>query len=85
MSPWVKPRSVCHTLFDHATIPKTILQRFCRAELEASSDPSGDPHRRGKLDRYHLSGRIAGAADLGEVLTLSEPRPAPDRSSLEGP
>lgn len=82
MSPWVKPRSVCHTLFDHATIPKTILQRFCRAELEASSDPSGDPHRRGKLDRYHLSRRIAGAADLGEVLTLSEPRPAPDRSAL---
>jgi len=82
VSPWVKPRSVCHTLFDHATIPKTILERFCRTELDASSGLRGGPHRRGRLDPHHLSRRIAGAADLGEVLTLSEPRPAPDRRAL---
>jgi phospholipase C len=82
VSPWVTPRSVCHTLFDHATIPRTILQRFCPTELDTSSSPSRGPHRRGKLDRLHLSRRIAGAADLGEVLTLAEPRPAPDRSAL---
>ncbi len=29
VTPWVAARSVSHTLFDHATIPKTILQRFC--------------------------------------------------------
>ena len=31
---------------------------------------------------HHLSKRIAEATDLGELLTLSEPRPAPDRSAL---
>jgi phospholipase C len=35
-----------HTLFDHATIPKTILQRFCPTELDARSDPSHLAHRR---------------------------------------
>jgi hypothetical protein len=78
----VKPRSVCHTLFDHAAIPHAILQRFCRTELDPSSNPSSGSHRRGKLDPHHLSRRIVGAADLGAILTLSEPRPAPDRSAL---
>jgi phospholipase C len=40
ISPWVKPGSVSHTLFDHASIPKTILRRFCPAALEARSHPS---------------------------------------------
>jgi phospholipase C len=82
VSPWVKPGSVCHTLFDHATIPKTILQRFCPPERRAGPHPGGGPHRPGKLGRHHLSKRVAGAADLGEVLTESAPRPAPDRSAL---
>jgi phospholipase C len=82
VSPWVKPRSVCHTLFDHASIPKTILQRFCGNDLEASSNRSGSPPRHGRLGPRGLSQRILGAADLGDVLTLDEPRPAPDRSAL---
>jgi hypothetical protein len=28
------PRSVCNTLFDHTSIIKTIMTRFCPAELE---------------------------------------------------
>jgi phospholipase C len=80
ISPWVKARSVSHTLFDHATIPKTILQRFCRGELERRSD-AGLAHLRGR-SRSHIGRRVAGAADLGGVLTLTEPRPAPDRSAL---
>jgi phospholipase C len=45
VSPWVKAGTVSHTLFDHATIPKTILQRFRPTALDARSDPSGFAHR----------------------------------------
>ncbi len=83
ISPWVKARSVSHTLFDHATIPKTILKRFCPTTLATESH--GDlAHRlgKGKGKSHNVGRRIADAADLGELLTLSEPRPAPDRSAL---
>jgi phospholipase C len=82
ISPWVQPRSVTHTLFDHATIPKTILRRFCPTRLEAGSNPRALAHRREKNEPHHISRRIADAADLGDLLTLNEPRPAPDRSAL---
>ena len=80
ISPWVKAGSVSHTLFDHATIPKTVLQRFCPSELEAPS--SGVAHSRETSHRRHVTRRIAEAAHLGELLTLNEPRLAPDRSAL---
>ena len=82
ISPWVKPGSVSHTLFDHASIPKTILRRFCPTELEAQSHPSGVAHRRETSHPRSISSRVADAADLGQLLTLNEPRPAPDRSHL---
>ncbi|MBV9944852.1 MAG: hypothetical protein JO262_22195 [Solirubrobacterales bacterium] len=82
VSPWVKAGSVSHTLFDHATIPKTILQRFSPRQLDARPNPSGYAHRREPGHSHHISRRIADAAGLGELLTLSEPRPAPDRSAL---
>ena len=82
ISPWVKPGSVSHTLFDHASIPKTILRRFCPTELEAQSHPSGVAHRRQTSHPRSISSRVADAADLGQLLTLNEPRPAPDRSAL---
>jgi phospholipase C len=78
VSPLVAPRSVSHTLFDHSTIIRTILARFCPAELDAHGLAhwlrAGHPHYVGK--------RVAAAADLGSVLTRTEPRPAPDRSAL---
>jgi phospholipase C len=81
VSPWVKAGTVSHTLFDHATIPKTILQRFSPTQLDARSNPSGIAHARERNLSHHISRRIADAAGLGELLTLSEPRPAPDRSA----
>jgi phospholipase C len=30
ISPWLQPRSVSHTLFDHTSILKTVLEKFCR-------------------------------------------------------
>ena len=82
ISPWVKPGSVSHTLFDHASIPKTILRRFCPTELEARSPASAVALRRQTSHPHALSSRVADAADLGQLLTLNEPRPAPDRSHL---
>ena len=73
VSPWVEPGSVSHTLFDHATIPRTILQRFCPAVID------GRP--RSHVNRS-VGKRVAGAASLGELLTLSEPQPTPDRAAL---
>jgi phospholipase C len=82
ISPWVAPRSVSHTLFDHATIPKTILKRFCPTVLESPSGLGGSARRHDKLHSHGVARRIADAADLGPLLTLREPRPAPDRSAL---
>jgi phospholipase C len=35
VSPWVEARAVSSTLFDHTSIIKTILQRFCPSALNA--------------------------------------------------
>ena len=82
ISPWVEPRSVCHTLFEHATILSTILRRFCPAALDAPSEPAVLAHRRQAGHGHGVGKRVAAAANLGELLTLSEPRPAPDRRAL---
>jgi phospholipase C len=69
VSPWIEPRSVSHTLFDHTSIIKTILLRFCPDALDR---PEGHP----------LGQRVANANDLGELLTRTTPRPAPERYAL---
>jgi phospholipase C len=69
-------------LFDHTSIIKTILLRFCAADLAKHGGPSGlfawldlgHPHYMGK--------RVAAANDLSVLLTRDQPRPAPDRSAL---
>jgi phospholipase C len=84
VSPWIEPRSVSSTLFDHTSIIKTILKRFCAQELEQHHGVravldwlrEGHPHYMGK--------RVAEAADLGELLTRDSPRPAPARTALAG-
>ena len=81
ISPWVKPGSVSHALFDHASIPKTILRRFCPTELEASHIPAVS--RIAQDEPSALSQQSSSRRrDLGQLLTLSQPRPAPDRSHL---
>jgi phospholipase C len=82
VSPFVQPRSVCNVLFDHTSIIKTILTRFCPVELESPTgltevlqwlDPAG-PHYVGK--------RVAEAADLSALLTASPTTSVPDRTAL---
>jgi phospholipase C len=81
VSPWVEPRHVSHTVYDHTTVIKTIFQRFCPEALrepgphEARRSPLGlKPHNHGR--------RVANANDLGELLSRSTPRPAPSRDAL---
>lgn len=62
VSPLVSPGSVCHQLFDHTSILKTILQRFCRGADGAL--PA-------------MGARVAAARGLGVALDLAQPRPAP--------
>ncbi len=82
VSPWVGPRTVSSTLFDHTSIIKTILTRFCP---EALHDPPRAGSRPGTLalGRAHFPGvRVAQANHLGELLTRTTPRPAPPRDAL---
>ena len=69
VSPWVEPRSVSHTLFDHTSIIKTILLRFCPDALKSQSCVKG--RWRGSSDsgiRAIWEKRVAHANDLGELL-----------------
>ena len=83
VSPWTEPGSVSTTVFDHASIIKTILLRFAPDALNRPS------RHRGLLARVtsaghprYLGTRVARAHDLGELLTRTAPRPPPDRFSL---
>ena len=81
VSPWVEPRSVSSTVFDHTSIIKTILLRFCPAALDHPEQPG----RNGRLGvgRPQYPGmRVACASHLGELLARTAPRPAPPRSAL---
>ena len=82
VSPWVEPGSVSHTLFDHTSIIKTILLRFCAADLKHRD-------RRERLSTWLRAGhphymgtRVAHANNLGELLTRPAPRPAPAHHGL---
>ena len=82
VSPWIEPGSVSHTVFDHTSIIKTILLRFCPhalrqptgREASAALKPPGAPR--------HMGLRVTQANDLGELLTRAAPRPAPPHSGL---
>jgi phospholipase C len=82
VSPWVPPRIVSKTVFDHTSIIKSILLRFCAGDLERRD-------RRERLSTWLKSGhprymgtRVANANDVGELLTNDQPRPAPDHEKL---
>jgi phospholipase C len=84
ISPYVDPGSVCHTLFDHTSIIKTILRRFCPEDLAPESRLEGARHWLEDESHPHAMGkRVANANDLWGTLSRSSPRPAPDHSALE--
>jgi phospholipase C len=81
ISPWIEPRTVSHTLFDHTSIIKTILSRFCPKALNQPQQAKG---RQGspRLRPQYPGLRVAQANHLGELLTRTTPRPAPLRDTL---
>ena len=83
VSPWIEPLTVSHTLFDHTSIIKTILLRFCPDALKKPKLHQGLRARLKRLGQpRYLGERVAQANDLGELLARTEPRPAPDRYAL---
>lgn len=60
VSPWVRRGEVSHTLFDHTSLIKTILLRFCRRSDGTIPD---------------MGARVAAANHLGELLAAPLPRP----------
>jgi len=81
VSPWVEPRTVSSTLFDHTSIIKTILLRFCPDVLHEPQPAKGGRVRLG-LGPQYPGLRTAHASHLGELLTRGTPRPAPPRDAL---
>jgi phospholipase C len=83
VSPWVEPRFVSKTLYDHTSVMKTILTRFCPEALERDGQRHERLITRMRFNHPHYVGtRAAQANGLGELLTRSTPRPAPDMSAL---
>jgi phospholipase C len=68
VSPWIPRRTVSSELFDHTSILKTILLRFCRR-------PDGSIP--------NMGARVANANHLGGLLTLRSARPRPRPSALK--
>jgi phospholipase C len=83
VSPWIEPRSVSTTLFDHTSVIKTILLRFCPDALNEPDRHHGLLARAASAGHpRYLGTRVAHANDLGELLTRAAPRPAPARYAL---
>jgi phospholipase C len=81
VSPWIEPRTVSHIVFDHTSIIKTILLRFCPQALHERSPGGTRQHSLG-LGPQYPGLRVAHASHLGELLTRGTPRPAPPRDAL---
>jgi phospholipase C len=83
VSPWIEPGMVSTTVFDHTSIIKTILLRFAPDALNRPRRHRSLLGRAARAGRPHYLGtRVAQAHDLGELLTRSAPRPAPNRFAL---
>ncbi len=65
VSPWVGRRLAANTQFDHTSIVRTVLERFCRDSSRPVLDPKGIPD---------LGARVANTLHLGYLLTEPEPR-----------
>ncbi len=62
ISPWVGRGQASHNIFDHTSIIKSILLRFCRKADGSIPD---------------MGARVRAADHLGGLLTEASPRPAP--------
>ena len=82
VSPWVAPRSASHTLFDHTSIIKTVLTRFCPTELDRHTGVDALIHWLKPGHPHYMGTRVAQAAHVGELLTERSPRAAPEREDL---
>jgi phospholipase C len=81
VSPWIEPRTVSHTAFDHTSIIKTILTRFCPQALQ-HVQPAEGRRARPHPSQHYPGLRVAQASHLGELLNRDTPRPAPPRDLL---
>lgn len=68
ISPWIGERQVSATVFDHTSIIKTILARFCRAGNGAVPD---------------MGARVRAAAHLGGLLQEQAARPPIPRADYQ--
>jgi phospholipase C len=82
VSPWIDRAVVSSKVFDHTTIAKTILLRFCPESLGEGSARGGVTHALGLGGPAAPGLRLLAANHLGELLTRSTPRPAPGRNAL---
>jgi phospholipase C len=82
VSPWVEPRTVSKTLFDHTSILKTILLRFCPGDLARPDRREGFWSWLHAGHPNYVGARAALADHFGELLTRSTPLPAPPHEQL---
>ncbi len=82
VSPWVEASSVSSTVFDHTSISKTILLRFCPESLTENPPGGRIPHALGLGGPGAPGTRVVQANNLGELLTRATPREAPGRDAL---
>jgi len=68
VSPWVPQGKAVSNLFDHTSIIKTILLRFCRAADGSIPD---------------MGKRVMAANHLGYALTEATPRPSPPKENYD--
>lgn len=68
VSPWAEADKISHVVFDHTSIIKTILLKFCR-------QPDGSIP--------NMGARVNAANHLGVLLTRTSPRPAPPVTAFE--
>jgi phospholipase C len=68
VSPWVDANTVSHIVFDHTSLIKTILLRFCRRADGSIPD---------------MGARVTNANHLGALLTRATPRQAPSMADLQ--
>ena len=81
VSPWIEPRTVSHTLFDHTSIIKTILPRFCPEALRSAAAGRGKAGQAGPEPAIPRLARGPGQPSRG----TADPRHATARPAAGRP